>query len=269
MKSRYGMPILLCLLISFCTGCANWNIRKHPDFKSRQPNINVMGMLPSQVEVYKLTFQGDKVMMYDLLPPIEKQLTEEITKALTKRGYTVQQLDLESDTIANSTELKNNLHTVKELVEKDLKEYSKKWFPGSKGFNYNVGPEINTLADAYKSDVLVLAKATGIKKTGGEIAKDWAKTILIAAASLGNAVIIYDSAITLVQMVVIDGNTGDILWKAENNLGKTGFDIDKEKKFRKLVRQMASKFPKAYTLTSKSTAQATHSTDTSTAAISH
>ncbi len=224
------------------TGCSAG--LRHPDFTAHHSSIHRLSVLTPEIEVYKLTFRGDKQMMYELLEPLAQQAVEELDKALTKRGYEIKPLDLSNEALNAQPELRQNLHTVRTLFAQQLEQYQKRWFTKLRGFRYSIGAEINLFADQAGSDALVMMRCVGFKKTGGEIAKDVAKTVLIMAASLGNVMVYWYPSATLIQLAVIDGNTGDILWYIDNK-DQGGFDIAKEKAFRKTVRRLMSKFPKA------------------------
>jgi hypothetical protein len=231
-----------CLFVA--SGCASLGPPRHPEFKTLHSQIRSVAVLPPSVEVYKFTFKGEREMIYDLLPGLRQQAAAELEQVLAKRGYQVQPLDLSEQALNDDPELKRTLHTIQELFEKRIEEYSKKWFPTAHEFRYSVGSDINVFADRAKSDALVFVRCQGIKKSGGEIAKDFAKTLLLAVATLGNAVVYYYPSVTVVQMGVIDGDTGELLWYHQN-FGQGNFDIAREKRFRKELRAMISKFPKA------------------------
>jgi len=228
------------------TGCAAG--LRHPEFKTRHPHLHTIAVLPPKVEVYRLTFQGDQQLMYELLEPIAQQAKEELERALVKRGYRVAPLDLSDSVLSAQPELKHSLHIVRTLLDKELEEYQKRMFGPLRKFTFSVGSEINVFANLADSDALVMLRCTGFKKTGGEIAKDWAKTLLIAAATLGSLVVYSHPSVTAVQLAVIDGNTGDLLWYLDN-LQRPTLNISKEKAFRKTVRALMSKFPKAIATT--------------------
>jgi hypothetical protein len=83
-----------------------------------------------------------------------------------------------------------------------------------------LGPAVNRSADHADVDGLVFAKMAGFKKSGGEIAKDVTMTIMIAVATLGSVVAIQPSKGASLQVALVDGATGDILWA--NTAGTTG-----------------------------------------------
>lgn len=248
---RHRYPTLLACLVAatFVSGCAIIPIVRHPDFKARQRNLQTVAILPPRVEVYKVTFKGDQKIMYDLIPTISQSIADEMETTLKKRGYSTRVVSSEDESLAQDPSLKQTLYTVQELFDKRVEEFRKRMFGLFRKFEYSVGADVNVLADFSDSDALMFVRCTGLKKTGGEIAKDWAQSILISAASLGNVLIIPYASATMVQMGVVDGNTGDILWYADNsNTDQVAFDIAKEKKLRKVIRQFVSAFPKAATL---------------------
>ncbi len=241
-RVRLGCLATACLVAA--SGCAALGPPRHPEFKALHVQIRSMAVLPPSIEVYKFTFKGEREMMYDLLPGLRQQAIAELEQVLAKRGYQVQPLDVSEQVLDNDPELKRSLHTVQELFDKRIEEYNKKWFPRAREFRYTVGSDINVFADRAKSDALVFVRCQGIKKSGGEIAKDLAKTLLVAVATLGNAMVYYYPSVTVVQMAVIDGDTGELLWY-HHNLGQGNFDIAREKRFRRELRSLLSKFPKA------------------------
>ena len=234
--------VAACLVAA--SGCATLGAPRHPEFKALHAQIRSVAVLPPSVEVYKFTFKGEREMLYDLLPGLRQQAIAELEQVLAKRGYQVQPLDLSEQALNDNPELKRSLHTIQELFDKRIEEYSKKWFPRVHEFRYSVGSDINLFADRAQSDALVFVRCQGIKKSGGEIAKDFAKTLLVAVATLGNAVVYHYPSVTVVQMGVIDGDTGELLWYY-HNFGQGNFDIARETRFRKELRSMISKFPKA------------------------
>jgi hypothetical protein len=82
----------------------------------------------------------------------------------------------------------------------------------------------------------VVAKMNGFKKSGVEVAKDVAITVLITAATLG---VPWWRSPSL-QVALIDGTTGDILWA--NTAGTTG-DFD-DSGLGAMVEQLFEGFPK-------------------------
>lgn len=226
------------------SGCASLAIKRHPEFSTRQQYLRSIAILPPRIEIYKMSFRGDKELMHELLPTTNTIIMDELQTTLSQRGYAIQALETADTTI------KQDIYTVDELFDKRLEDYRKRWFTNFKEFRYTLGSAVNTLADHAQSNALLITRCTGYKKTGGEISSDMIKSILIAAATLGNAVVLQAPSVTLIQLGAVDGDTGDILWYVDNANGQgtwnnaTAFDAANEKKLRKAVRGLIKNFPK-------------------------
>lgn len=233
--------LVVSLALAAGAGCAG--LPRHPDFKARQKQMRTLAILPPKVEILKVGFRGSEEPMNELVPGATLAIAAELDASFAQRGYALQPLDLQPQTLEEHPELKQDLYLVLTAFEKQMEAYRKKGL--RKGaFTYNVGSTVNTFADRASSDTLVLLRCHAIKKTGGEIAKDWAKTVLIAAATLGNAVVYSYSSVTLLELAVLDGNSGDILWYT-NNAQFANVDAANTDHLRKAVRSLVKQFPKA------------------------
>lgn len=245
---RYLLQVFIsAIAVMTSSGCATWGPPRHPDFKTRHAQMQALAILPPHIEAYRITFTGDNEMLYDLLPQVSQWSVEELAATLAKRGYAMKPLDASDPRFSEHPELKASLHTVQELFDKRMEEYQKRWFPGR--FTYSVGSEVNVFADLADADVLVLVRCLGIRKSAGEMTKDIMKSLLIGVASLGSVMMIPYHAATVIQVAVIDGNTGDILWYYPTQA--MPFDIGDEHAFRNAIRTAAKAFPKAASLKAK------------------
>jgi len=236
---------LAIVALAAAQGCASYQPRRHPDFTARHPLIKTVAILPPDILAQRLTFKGDREVLYELREPLQREVMEELAAVLPKRGFTVKALDVSEPVLQEQPALRQSLHIVGEVFNKRLSEYRKHRLSP---FAYSIGSEINVFADYAQSDVLIFVQAEGTRKTGGEVAKDWAKTVLLAAATLGSVVVVFSPSITVIQLAVLDGATGDLLWYT-NNAGDIEFDISKPKAFRRRIRNMISRFPKAGSIT--------------------
>jgi len=199
------------MLIPIISACApRW---KHPNFEARQSEIRRIAVLPIDIEVYRLTFTGEHEELVSEEKMVRLNTIEAFDRALRDKGYTVTQLDTSPETLDTNPMLRDAYHKVKGELEAAMRQIAK---GHNKDFKYNVGPEINILADAAETDALLMVTVDAFKKSGGQISKDVAKTVLIAVATLGNAIIIYSPSGALIQIAVIDGDNGDILWFNRN-----------------------------------------------------
>jgi len=230
--------ILIIFFIISISGCATY--RMHPDFKERHKNIRYVSVMPPKVEIYKLTFKGDKEMMFELLDPAVQTSIEEIKKVFIDKGYTIQELDLSESMLRKDNELKEAVFSINTIFEKTLHDIAKR---KRKKFTYELGPEVNIFADMSNADVLIFTREEGYKKTGGEITKDVLKSALIFTATLGAVLPIYPASYCLVQSIVVDANSGKVLWYNDNRTNTWG-DLGKEPEIRNVIRRVLKGFPK-------------------------
>lgn len=235
--------LAITVIISFAlnlSGCATYQI--HPEFKERHKNIKSASVMKPQVEAYILTFQGDKKMLDELMPVMEKTTLEQLEKTLSDKGYIVKKLDLNEEALNNNPDLRTTLFHVNEVFKKQLEDIAKR---KKKQFTYTLGAEVNTFANLADCDILIFAKEDGIKKSAGEIAKDVAKGLVFSAAALLVGVIaipIPKTAITVIHIAVIDGNDGAILWY-NNNALNPDCNPENQKQLAKVIGSLIKPFP--------------------------
>ena len=87
-------------------------------------------------------------------------------------------------------------------------------------YERSLGADVNLFADHAEVDALVFAKMWGFKKSSGEIARDAAMTVLIAAATLGSVIPAQPTSGATIRIALVDGTTGDVLWA--NTAGTNG-----------------------------------------------
>ncbi|MDX1763850.1 MAG: hypothetical protein R3231_05975 [bacterium] len=227
------------LVASFVlNGCAHrW---AHPDFETRSTSVNRIAVVPVDVEVYKLNFSGDHEVLYDQVEQAMACGEACLDRALVRKGYEVVRLDTSPGVLDAKPHLKDALFKVRAEFQKALQDMQKR---RSEAFEYRVGPEINVVADAAKADVVLLYDIEAFKKSAGQISKDVAKSILIGAATLGNVIPIYATKVTRLQVAIVDGDSGDVLWYNNNFAGNFSFDVSHEKTLERTVVGMLSKYP--------------------------
>ncbi|MFH1857012.1 MAG: hypothetical protein ABH836_07330 [Candidatus Omnitrophota bacterium] len=234
---KFLTELLMVVFLASSSGCASYRV--HPDFKERQKSIYSVAVLPPEIDVYKLSFRGDKDPMYDVIALATNQSKDEIEKIFKEKGYVVQRLDLSENRLQQDSELRSALYNIRELYKKTLDDICKR---RQKKFTYSVGADINQFADLANADVIVMLQSEGYKKTGGEIAKDIAKSILVLAATCGGFCMCSYYSAAIMNLSIIDGNTGDVLWY-NNNKAQQGIDMAKEKHVRNTIKSLLKAFP--------------------------
>ena len=234
--------LAMCGLLVSTSGCAT--TRVHPAFKERQRSIHVVAVLPPDVTVYRQTFRGDHELLHEQLPLITDVLIREIEASFRHKGYTVPHVNPTDPQLTQDSQLRSAIFNAQQVFAKRLEEIHRHWRFAK--FDYAIGPEVNQFADLARSDVLVFSRCEGMKKSGGEIARDVTKTVLIAAATLGGLLVLYPTAVTIVGVGVVDGDSGDLLWYHSNvDTDQVRFDPTHLTKLAKVVRGLLKPFPRA------------------------
>lgn len=218
---------LMALLVIGASGCATY--RTHPEFKIRQASIKSIGVMPTDIDVYRITFTGDKDLMHDLVPHVNDVAQQQLVADFESKGYSTRLVDMSDEALAQKPEVRASWHTTSELFEKTLGDIQKR---RQKKFTYTLGSDINLLADYAGADALIFTKGEGLKKTGGEIARE-----VILSALFGSPVLPSE---TQVVSALIDGNTGDVLWL---HGGFTNGDPAQDKRVKEALSVVYKPFP--------------------------
>lgn len=89
-------------------------------------------------------------------------------------------------------------------------------------YERTLGPEVSRFAEMVDADALLFVRYVYLTKSGGEIAKDVAVTVLLAAATLGNMIVISGTSAARLDVCLVDGATGDVLFANTSSTG-SGF----------------------------------------------
>ncbi len=222
------------------SGCATYQM--HPEFKERHKSIKSYALMPLGIEAYVLSFRGDRKMLADLIPIMEKTTREQLEKIMSEKGYILKKLALSEYVLGKDQELRTALFHINEVFDKQLRDIQKR---KKTKFTYDVGSDANIFADRADCDLLVFVKEEGVKKSAGEIVKDIARgAVLTAACLLVGAIYvpIPRAAVTIVQIAVIDGNDGAIIWY-NTNITAPDVDPENQKGISNLIKSLIKPFP--------------------------
>lgn len=232
--------VLVCFILN-SAGCVK-SYQIHPDFKQRHKEIFSASVMLPEVDVFMLTFKGDRKRMHELIPLIEESTVAELKSVLDAKGYIVRELDLSEDVLKADPDLRTALFNVQKVFLKRIDDISKQ---KKKEFRYSVGSEVNMLAEEANCDILIFVKEEGMKKSAGEIAKDMVKAALVTAAfALIGGIHIPTTQVSamMVHIAVVDANDGEILWYTNNSLN-TNWDPANQKQVKSLIRSLFKPFP--------------------------
>ena len=235
--------IFLFSLSVFAASCST--VRMSPNFQKRSAEIRTVAVADPDVSIQLMVFKGDNKPLFEESKAAVKTTKGAVIEEFKKRGYEVKPLVLTEKMIAENPDLPSELSKLKEryaaLAQDVQKQYVSKmeW----NNFKLSLGSDVNQFADLVGADALVFVTGTGFRKSGGEIANDVAKSVLIAAASLGSLVVVYPSAAGTMDISIVDADNGDILWHNFSDRNRA-YDFTKENALQGMVKQMLRLYPK-------------------------
>ncbi len=229
---------LLIVVLAACTT----TVRKHPEFSTRIARVSSVGVMPAQVHVEKIVFRGDNEPLHDMSERIAAKLPSLVARYLAEHDLSVTEIELTDDLYAEFPDLRFEITQIEQAASTALREmYETVEMTTGKAESYerSIGPEVSQLAEfLQETDALIFARMEGFKKSEGEVAKDLAFTVLLAAATLGNSLVMQPSQGAVLQVCLIDSTTGEVLWANTQN---TPGDFE-GKGLEKLVEALFKKF---------------------------
>ena len=199
-------------LVATLTGCAMTSVREHPDFASGKRKIQVVAILPAQVEYRHLVFTGENERDPEREKSIASDIESGMVAALQSRGYTAK-LDVVDKARSGDKEFNFQLEQFRSAYVQASKElYARAMVAESEStkFKVGVGPSANTFAGIAGADALIIANYQGFDKSSGLMAKEITSSVLLGALTG----VYYAPAKSggRIELSLIDGASGDVLW---------------------------------------------------------
>jgi len=221
--SRYPRltGVTVVLIASLVSGCAMTPIRQHPDFASAARKVQTIAVLPPDVEYVRIVFNGDNERLTEKERAIADELCQSLEASLKNKQYT-----LRPALAAKLEESKKNLDFELQQVRTAYTEASKQLYEKpaseeeSKKYRVTLGPVVNPVASLMEADALLYVRYYGFEKSGGQQTKD-----IIAGALFGvltGTLVVRPAEGAAVEVALIDGATGDVLWANRGNSGQGG-----------------------------------------------
>jgi hypothetical protein len=204
-----------------------------------------LAIMKPDIEIIKRTATQENEMMFDLIPQVSTNIAREIISYLEEKDLELKIIDISEEELRENPALRTDLGIVREAFDRANSEILIKAYRKGKDkeFNFSMGSGVNQFADRAGVDALLFVRGKATKKSGGAIAKDVAKSVLIGVATLGQAVVVFPSGTTMLQAAVVDADTGDVLWYNLAGDYRTDCSPDNEKCIRRLVKKIFKKFP--------------------------
>lgn len=209
---RWLVLLTTCVLAALLAGCSTTTVRSHPEFAAAKRNVRSVALVPADTQIVRLNFTGENERDATAEAAMRSQLADAAENALRTSGYAVtrtllDRIDKGDKQLGFEYEQLNEAYA---RVSKDLYRSARVSQAESTSVKAGVGTSVNVLALAADADALLLARYRGYTKSGGMVAKDVIAATLLAVVTGVIAVPAKDG--NAVEVALIDGVTGDVLW---------------------------------------------------------
>jgi len=211
---------LLFTAIVLSTGCATPLV--NPNTEQELAAVNEIVVVPADIVVGLVKFASDDERMTDIEEEHKPIISSSATTAITENGYSEVEFDFEA--YEGGENLSYMITSFKEDLAQSM-ETPKDWIA--------LGESARELARITNADALLYINYEGIRKSSGEVAKDIGTSILVGVLTAGAYIPISAQNSGAASAYLVDGISGDILWKNSAIGGETA----------NLVEQALSKFP--------------------------
>lgn len=212
---RVGLAIAVLVVLSACTT----TIRQHEDFATRRARIQRVAIVPPQVEATLIVFKGTNESLPEEIAKVSASLPELLRQNLAARGFTVAPPVVEESLDPELRSMLNQLRQTTNQVSADMYKTVAMSTSDALKYRASVGPQVADLASALDADALLLVGYSEFHKSGGQTARDITFAVLLAAATLGNVIVLPPKYGATLQVMLVDGVTGEMLWS--NIIGRT------------------------------------------------
>ncbi len=205
---RRALLVLLALGGGALSACMTM-ARVHPELEARRSRIARVAVLPPETKFTLVTFKGDNPRMSREEENAKAALPGMIAAKLREHGLVIDEAG-----VASSSDLRFQATELQATFGQALGDLFATP-AGTKPIqtSRSLGAQAARVADPLGVDALALVRVEGYTKSGGEIAKDYAKSVAGTLLTLGILVPV-PSPMSGAAMVcaLVDGSTGDVLW---------------------------------------------------------
>jgi hypothetical protein len=206
--------VLLISAALWLSGCSQTSVRHHQDFQAVAKTIDTVVIVPADVEIELINFNGDNEQLEEKAESIKKQIHVLAANKLTQEHLTVIDFDFKNEA-AKDEDFAYALTQVKEAWGKAKEEMYKTGMIDEKkkaNFKTNLGSVLNSIADKTGADAVVLMHYSGFEKSSGMITKDIASSVLVGVLTLGAVVPIQATAGAFLDVALVETASGKVIW---------------------------------------------------------
>lgn len=211
MKKIYQSILIISII--YLSGCAgNSSVRLHPQLQEELIGINSVAIAPPEISIEEQALDGVNQKMKEREEEILGEMIAIANESLVEKGFRIIEYDFAGE-ISRNEDFAYNINQVREgynEARKILYMDDNKSNNDKQEYSANVGPVVNNLSQKTGADSFLLINYSGIKKSGGSVAKDIAVGVILGLLT-GYAPVSAMEA-SYVEVALIDGNSGDVLW---------------------------------------------------------
>jgi hypothetical protein len=207
--NRMGAVLLMGMV---ATGCTHTSVRKHENLDKHLLEIDSVVIAPPVVSIEFVAFDSLNERMREEEARIKYALIQAADNALRNHGYDVVDFDFEQ-ALNDDSEFAFRVELLRQefgFIRRELYESASVPTSSMSDFRSSVGSIANTLSEKSGADAILMMHYNGFQKSTGIIVKDAGVAIVVAALT-GVAISSPPSGAT-VELVMIDGTTGNVLW---------------------------------------------------------
>ncbi len=194
------------VLLSAC----KTTIRQHPEFQSRIAHISEVGIMPPEISIVSIVFKGDNERLPEREQSVARNLPRLLVRYLGEHDFTVRVVPLDDEMLTAVPELRfetSQSHQSFANAMSEMYETEDMWKSDAENYERSLGPVVNQFAELADVDALLFSRYSGFTKSGGELVKD-----IVVAAILGATTFATLAEGATLQVSLVDGDTGDLLW---------------------------------------------------------
>ena len=223
MTTRAVRPARAALALLLAGLCACATSVKNPKLHDHLVTAKKIGVMPVQSSVTRIVFTGDNESLDDRAEAANKVIAERLLQESKQRGFEVEAVAFDEKFLEENPDLRFQLTQVQQAADSAMtRAYQKSGNDPNEAFvgMRSVLADVDQVATRVGADVLMFARYAAFEKSGGEIAKDVAVSVVILAVSLGNVIYFPPSSGGAVVVCLIDAHTGELLYV--NGVGTGG-----------------------------------------------
>ncbi|MBW2714341.1 MAG: hypothetical protein JRC77_11405 [Deltaproteobacteria bacterium] len=209
----FQSQICVTMITGFlATGCASTGVLQHEDLNKHLLEIDSVVIAPPVVSIEYVAFDSLNERMRDEEERIRRSLVNVAERALYDHGYDVVEFDFEQ-ALNEDSEFAFRVELLRHefgFIRRELRENPNKPEGSRDSFRSSVGSIANTLSEKSGADAILLMHYNGFQKSAGLIVKD--ATVALAVGVLTGITLVSPQNGATVELVMIDGTTGSVLW---------------------------------------------------------